>query len=103
MEGCFLSESEGVSRSIVSDSYDCKDCRSPGSSVHGVLQDRILEWVAVPFSRGSSQLRDQTQVSCIPGDSLPAKPPRKLYLRKKKINRDYPHNDPDVKISSQGL
>ena len=34
-------------------------------AVHGILQDRILEWVAIPFSRGSSQPRDQTQVSCI--------------------------------------
>ena len=36
-----------------------------GSSVHGISQARILEWVAIPFSRGSSQPRDQTQVSCI--------------------------------------
>ena len=43
------------------------DCSLPGSSVHGVLQARILEWVAFPFSRGSSQHRDQTQVSCIAG------------------------------------
>ena len=35
--------------------------------VHGILQARILEWVAFPFSRGSSQPRDQTQVSCIVG------------------------------------
>ena len=35
--------------------------------VHGILQARILEWVAFPFSRGSSQPRDQTQVSCIAG------------------------------------
>ena len=35
--------------------------------VHGILQARILEWVAFPFSRGSSQPRDQTQVSCISG------------------------------------
>ena len=42
-------------------------CSSPGSSVHGILQARILEWVAISFSRGSSQLRDQTQVSCIEG------------------------------------
>ena len=35
--------------------------------VHGILQARILEWVAVPFSRGSSQPRDRTQVSCIVG------------------------------------
>ena len=36
-------------------------------TVHGILQTRILEWVAVPFSRGSSQTRDQTQVSLITG------------------------------------
>ena len=36
-------------------------------TVHGILQAIILEWVAVPFSRGSSQPRDQTQVSCIAG------------------------------------
>ena len=39
----------------------------PGSSVHGVLQARILGSVAIPFSRGSSQARDWTQVSCIAG------------------------------------
>ena len=37
------------------------------SSVHGILQARILEWLAIPFSRVSSQPRDQTQVSCIIG------------------------------------
>ena len=36
-------------------------------TVHGILRARMLEWVAVPFSRGSFQLRDQTQVSCILG------------------------------------
>ena len=39
------------------------DCSPPGSSVHGILQVRILEWVAVPSLRGSSQPRDQTHVS----------------------------------------
>ena len=44
------------------------DCSPPcSSSVHGILQARILEWVAIPLSRGSSRLRDQTQVSCIEG------------------------------------
>ena len=43
------------------------DCSLPVSSVHGILQARILEWVAIPFSRTSSRLRDQTQVSCIAG------------------------------------
>ena len=42
-------------------------CSPPGSSVHGIFQARILEWVAISFSRGSSQPRDQTQVSCITG------------------------------------
>ena len=41
------------------------DCSPSGSSVHGILQVIILEWDAIPFSRGSSQPRDQTQVSCI--------------------------------------
>ena len=45
--------------------YNPMDCSLPGSCVHGILQARILEWVAVSFSRVSSQLRDQTQVSCI--------------------------------------
>ena len=43
------------------------DCSPPGSSVHGILQPRILEWVAMPFSRGSSLLRDWTWVSHIAG------------------------------------
>ena len=42
------------------------DCSLPGFSVHGILPGRIMEWVAIPFSRGSSQPRDQTQV-CIAG------------------------------------
>ena len=43
------------------------DCSLPGSSAHGILQARILEWVAMPSSRGSSQPRDQTQVSHMAG------------------------------------
>ena len=43
---------------------DPVDCSPPGSSVHGILQARILEWIAISFSRGSSQFRDWTQVSC---------------------------------------
>ena len=43
------------------------DCNPAGSSVCGIFQARILEWVAFPFSRGSSQPRDQTQVSLIAG------------------------------------
>ena len=46
---------------------DPVDCRLPGSSIHGIFQARILEWVAISFSRGSSQPRDRTEVSCIVG------------------------------------
>ena len=49
---------------------DSMDCSPPGSSVHGIIQVRTLEWVAMPSSRGSSQPRDQTRVSfgsCIAG------------------------------------
>ena len=42
-------------------------CSPPGSSVHGTLQARILEWVATPFSRGSSWPGDRTQISCTAG------------------------------------
>ena len=52
-------------------------CNSMDYIVHGILQARILEWVPIPFSRGSSQPRDRTQVSPIAG-SLPAEPPGKL-------------------------
>ena len=41
------------------------DCNLSGSSVHGILQARILEWVAMPSSRGSSRPRDQTHISYI--------------------------------------
>ena len=43
------------------------DCSPPGSYVHGILQARILEWVAISFSRESSRPRDRTQVSRIAG------------------------------------
>ena len=60
-----------MSNSVMSNPMDCSP---PGSSVHGIFHARILEWVAVPFSRGSSQSRDRTHVSHIAGDSLPAEP-----------------------------
>ena len=42
-------------------------CSPPCSSVHGIFQARVLEWVAISFSRGSSQPRDRTQISCVAG------------------------------------
>ena len=50
---------------------DPRDYGPPGSSVHGILQARILEWVAISFSRGSSRSRDST----LQEDSLPSEPP----------------------------
>ena len=49
------------------DSRSPMDCSPPGSSVHGILQARILEWVVISFSRGSSPPINQTWVSCIAG------------------------------------
>ena len=46
---------------------DPMDCSLPGSSVHGIFQARVLEWVVISFSRGSSQPRDRTLVSRIAG------------------------------------
>ena len=52
-------------------------CNPMDYTAHGILQVRILEWVALPFSRGSSQPRDQTQVPRIADGFLPTEPQRK--------------------------
>ena len=74
----FSSESSLHIRSEVAQSCptlcDPMDCCPPDSSVRGILQARILEWVAISFSRGSSWPRDQTQVSHIVADTLPSEP-----------------------------
>ena len=49
---------------------DSMDCDLPDSSVHGILQARILEWVAIPFAKRSSQPRDRVWVSFIAGKSF---------------------------------
>ena len=60
--------------SVVSDSWQPMDCSLPGSSVHGIHQARVLEWVAISYPKGSSQLRAGTQASCTEGRSFTAKP-----------------------------
>jgi len=50
----------------------------PGSAVHGILQARVLEWVAMPFSRGSSQPKDGTHVSCLASRFFTTEPPGKM-------------------------
>ena len=51
--------------SVTQSLCDPMDCSLPGSSVHGISQAKILEWVAISSSRGSSQSRDQTHIFCI--------------------------------------
>ena len=68
---------------------DPMDCSLPGSSIHGIFQARVLEWLAISFSRGSSQLRDRTWVSCIAG-RLPSQSPGKpIGQGKHKLNLEY--------------
>ena len=62
-----LAQNVYASHSVVPDSFHPIDCSPPGSSVYGILQARILEWIAFPFSRGSFQPRDPSQVSCFVG------------------------------------
>ena len=61
------------------------DCSPPGSSVHMIFLGRILEWVAISFSRGSSQSRNQTRascISCIADGFFTTEPPGKPSLRR---------------------
>ena len=60
---CVITESESEVAQSCPTLCHPMDCSLPGFSVHGILQARILEWVAIAFSRGSSQPRDQTWVS----------------------------------------
>ena len=62
--GCFLLLKVLLTQSCLT-LYDPMDCSPPGSSVHGILQARILEWVAISFSRWSARPRERTCISCI--------------------------------------
>ena len=70
------------------------DCSPPGSSVPGIFQARILEWVVMPSSRGSSQPRDQIQDSRISGSfftiwATREDPPTLIYPHSARINSRY--------------
>ena len=60
------------------------DCSLPGSSVHGILQASILEWVAVPFSRVSSYPRIKPRSSAVQADSLPSESPGKSKIPRRR-------------------
>ena len=64
------------------------DCSPPGSSVHGILQARILQWVAMPSSRWSSQPRGWIQVSCIPGRFFT------IWAKREPLHPSYPGLNP---------
>ena len=66
MYGC-ESESESELAQLCLTLCNSMDCSLSGSSVHWIFQERVLEWGAISFSRGSSQPRDRTWVSCIAG------------------------------------
>ena len=71
------SESEAAQSSLTL--CDFMDCSPPGSSVHGILPARILEWVAMPPTRGSSWPRGRIQSPALQADSLLTEPPGKPY------------------------
>ena len=58
--------------------WDTMDCGPPGSSVHGISQARILEWVAITFRRECSQPKNGSRFSCIADGLSIAEPPGKL-------------------------
>ena len=68
---------------------DLMDCSLPGFSVHWIFQARVLEWIAISFSRGSSWPRDRTQVSCIAGRRFTLWATLKSELKEKKSESDH--------------
>ena len=66
------------------------DCSQQGSSVHGIFQARILEWVSIFFTRGSFWSRDRTHISCLVGEffttELPGKPPKGCVIEWKSLS-----------------
>ena len=78
-------ESESISRSVVSDSFDPMDCSSPVSSVHGILQTRILECITIHFSRVLPGPGIKPRFPALQTDSLPSEPPEKPQMDSKHI------------------
>ena len=72
---------------------DPMDCSLPGSSVHGISQARILWWVAISYSSGSSLLRDGTRVSCLAGGFFTNELPGKLLCRQYLLPKENAKNN----------
>ena len=75
--------------------WDPMDCSLPGSSVHGIFQAIVLEWIAISFSRGSSQPRDRTQVSHIVDRCFTVWATREVQL---KLNQHKTENWSEISI-----
>ena len=84
--------------SVVSDSLRPMGCSPPSSSVHGILQARILGWVAISFSRGSSWPRDRTQVSCIAGRHFNLCTTREALKYKNTVSQKTSYRDTELQI-----
>ena len=82
-ENCILKRSVKINEVAQSCLTLCNplDCSPPGSSVHGISQARMLEWVAISFCRRSSRLRDQTHVSCIAGRFFTTESPGMSHIK----------------------
>ena len=74
------------------------DCSPPSSSIHGTLQARILEWVAISFSRGSSWPRDQTQVSHIAGRHFNLCTTREALKYKNTVSQKSSYRDTELQV-----
>ena len=70
----------GVSHLVMSDSVTPMDCSLPGSSVHGILQARILKWVAIHFSKGFPDPGIEPESPALQVDSLPSDPTREAQI-----------------------
>ena len=81
---CMYIHNDHCSKVLVAQScltlWDPMDCSLSGSSIHGILQAKILEWVAIPFSKGSYQPRDFTQSPALQADSLLSESPGKSHV-----------------------
>ena len=75
--------------------YDPMDCSLPGFSVHGIFQARVLEWVAISFSRGSSQPRNRIRVSRIVGRSFYPLSHQRSHHNKNELKMD---QRPNVRV-----
>ena len=90
---------------LVSQSCPTLECSPPGSSVRGILQARILEWVAIPFSKGSSQPRNWTLVSCIVGRFFAVWATRKvlnIYIKQCCYTKNSKSTDTSLYLNAYG-